>query len=137
MTIIKNTQGDRGGKGRDAGSHIPYRKGRDFFFNFPSPMWEGKWFFSISLPAWKKKEFSSMEIRQNYTFRVRREEIFLNFPSLVTNILFVPRSWGAGTITTARATERPHHREVMRRRSDEGAPKWWMADVMNQRHPGL
>ena len=77
-------QGDRGGKGRDPGSHI--RKGKRFFlisllvmkkkrfftyeklekwhiswemrrefFNFRSLMWEGKFFFSIFHPKCEKK----------------------------------------------------------------------------------
>ena len=57
----------------------------------------------------------------------------------MTNILFVPRSWGAGTITTARATERPtterpHHREGMRRRSDEWQT-WWMKGILAYKYP--
>ena len=70
LTVFQETitwQGDRGGKGRDAGSRIPHPAGRIFFQfpfphggreiflgDFPSRMWKGKRFFWISLPTWKK-----------------------------------------------------------------------------------
>ena len=66
----------------------------------PHPAWEGKRFFSISLLAWKKNDFLSMKNKQNHTFRVGREEIFLNFPSpMWEGKLFFPISlsaWGKG-----------------------------------------